>query len=234
MSKVLLLQSAGIDAAAALHALLVQGDPVLAVHVVMPYTAPHLVEVELYWVQQQWARLKGQGYEFDTLVVAPQNAGAPELYSVILLREAANLFLADPALTHVMSGRCAEDMTSSTRDWTAAWALFASMTGKSRTTVRRLSPFRDKTKALAAQTLPHGLLRTIWGCMRPIYTAEAVATSPEDAMQCGGCVTCQQYIAAGIHEEVYWIEPPAVIEAGHPIAGVDWDAHRPTGDGVQG
>jgi hypothetical protein len=227
MTKVLVLHSAGIDSSAALHHLLSQQVAVLAVHVDMPNAWPLFPQVERYWVEQQWDWLAAQGFTFDTLVVENPVIVEGSLFSETLLKAAATLFNADPTLTHIVSGRCVEDAASPMRDWNEGWALFASLTGKTRDQVRMLSPFREQTKAQAAATLPEEFIELLWGCFRPRLLPPDDVTNLENAFQCETCHTCLHYAAAGIRETVYWIEPPPIPDGPFPIPGRDWDALRP-------
>lgn len=232
MTKVLVLHSAGIDSSAVLHHLLVQQIDVLAVHLTMPDPWPMFPPVEQYWVQRQWDWLTEQGFTFDTAIIGNPEVVEGTPFSVTLLNAAATLFVADPTLTHVISGRCAEDAMFSTRDWNEGWALFASLTGKTRDQVRMISPFRDQTKDQAASTLPTEFMRLLWGCRLPRILPPDDPTDLENASQCEMCHTCLHYAAAGIRETVYWIEPPPVPDGPFPIPGVDWDAKRPPSDSV--
>jgi hypothetical protein len=233
MTKVLVLHSGGFDSAVVLRHLLAQQTDVLAVHVSLgagkTIPAPWLpaAGVRRYWAQEQWEWLEDEGATFDTLVIAtPEEVqGAP--YYVTLLKEAAALFNADPTLTHIMSGRCAEDAASATRDWDNGWTLFETMTGKTRAEVRMLSPFREQTKAQVAAGLPEDFIRLLWGCVRPALPV-GDPTDFVEATPCRTCLNCQDYLSAGIWETVYWAEPPPAPDGGFPIPGMDWDALRPT------
>jgi 7-cyano-7-deazaguanine synthase in queuosine biosynthesis len=227
MTKVLILHSGGFDSAVALRHTLAQQTDVLAVHVNLTRPHPRFSRVMRYWAQEQWDWLEGQGFAFDTTVIeSPDEVqGAP--YYVTLLKEAATLFNSDPTLTHIMSGRCAEDATSPTRDWDDGWALFETMTGKTRDQVRMLSPYRNQTKAQAAVGLSEDFIELLWGCFRPFMLREDDPTDLEEATPCGACTNCEEYLAAGIWGTAYWIEPPIVFGP-PPIPGMDWDALRPT------
>jgi 7-cyano-7-deazaguanine synthase in queuosine biosynthesis len=227
MTKVLLLHSAGIDSAAALHHLLSQQVDVLAVHVAMPSSWPLFPDVERYWVEQQWDWLAEQGFTFDTLIVENPSVVEDGLYSDTLLKAAATLFNADTTLTHIMSGRCAEDAASPSRDWDDGWTLFETMTGKTRDQVRMLSPFREQTKAQVAAGLPEEFIELLWGCFHPRLLPPDDPTNLENALQCEVCRTCLHYAAAGIREAVYWIEPPPEVEGPYPVPGSNWYLKRP-------
>jgi hypothetical protein len=228
MTKVLLLHSAGIDSASALHHLLSQQVDVLAVHVAMTSSWPLFPDVERYWVEQQWDWLGTQGFTFDTKIIENLDVVEGSMYSTTLLKAAATLFNADPTLTHIMSGRCAEDDTSPTRDWNDGWTLFETMTGKSRDQVRMLSPFREQTKAQVATNIPIEFVKLLWGCRRPRILPPDDTTNLENAMQCEVCHTCLHYAAAGVREKVYWIEPPPTPVGPFPVPDRDWDSMRPT------
>jgi 7-cyano-7-deazaguanine synthase in queuosine biosynthesis len=227
MTKVLILHSGGFDSAAALRHLLVQQTDVLAVHVNLKYTRAMRSTVMRYWTQEQWSWLQEEGFTFDTMVIENPDVVQDAPYYITLLKAAATLFNADPTLTHIMSGRCAEDATSPTRDWDDGWALFETMTGKTRDQVRVLSPFREQTKAQAAATLPEDFIELLWGCFRPFRLLQDDPADLEEVMPCHTCPNCEDYRSAGIWETVYWIEPPPIPDGPFPIPDRDWDAMRP-------
>jgi 7-cyano-7-deazaguanine synthase in queuosine biosynthesis len=209
MSGVIVLHSGGVDSTALLYKLLSDGALIHALHVNL-HSLTGSSEYDTRAVVRQWEYLKSR-FTFTTSLHGSrftETDGIVRAYPAVLFNRAISIMKENPALTHVTSGRCAEDEVAENRttvDW-AQWAgEFEKELGRSyENDVRMFSPLRSQTKAQNAASLPKELLAMTWGCMAPRMHPMFKVIGP-----CHTCECCRQYLKAGIFADVYFADLPS-------------------------